>query len=199
MKTICLMIVIMMLASITYAQQVTYQESSLANTDVFYHESADRRIQYNHGDDKYIFLQYRKAGICPYYCGFDYNMLGLGLGINHKFGIYTLFVQSGFYIIKNSVGVTKYNENLYYYLTEKFGPHPGFKSYEVTNDNTFGITVGVDIPYTKNVGFKFSYQYMKVKENIIGRFTDDPGSLNLWWNPINRDLSTINAGLYYNF
>lgn len=182
------------------AGQVSYQESTLINSDVFYSTSADRRLQVNFDTgDNYFFLQYRKAGICPYYCGFNYDMFGAGYGVRHKIGVMTLFAQAGYYFIKNSVGVTKYDENLYYFLTEKFGNHPEFKSYEVTNDNAPGVTVGMDIPLGRAWGIGLAYQYMKVKENIIGRFTNDPKSLNLWWNPKNRDLSTISAKIYFNY
>ena len=194
-------LLLLLLSFPVYADQISYQESAqLSNQDHIY-TSADRRLQYNYGDKKYGFLQIRKMGVCPDYCGVDFLMLGLGLGVNHNFGVLSVFAQGGYYFVKNSAGVTKDDENLYYY----FRAHPEFgtlrpvKSYEVKTDNAISFTVGMDIPYNKNAGFKLSYQYLKIKQNIIARFTDDPNSLNLWWVPQNYDYSSINAGIYIKF
>ena len=195
--------VLLLLSTTAIADQLSIQESSLTTATTTYYTNIDRRAQYNYDiKDKYVFMQYRRAGACPYYCGFNYNMYGLGIGINHRFTFVTMFVQAGYYIIDNSLGKTAYNENLYYYMNARFKSFDKpmhFKSYEVKNDNTFGITVGADIPFTNHTGVKFSYQYMKIKENIIGYLTEGAEFPALWWDPINRDYSTISAGFYYNF
>ncbi len=200
MKTFLILLIIPM---ISFADQLSVQESSLMNATTTYYTSADRRIQYNYDiKDKYIFMQYRRAGVCPYYCGFNYNMFGLGFGANHKIGFANLFVQAGYYIIKNSIGKTKYDENLYYYFNARFAEMDNtknFKSYEVRNNNAYAITIGADIPMTKRAGIKISYQHMKMKENIMGYFSGPDEPLSYWQDPMNRDLSTINAGFYFNF
>lgn len=194
-------LILLLLSFNVVADQISYQEGSrFAETDS-YHTSADRRLQYNYGDDKYAFFQIRRIGICPSYCGFNYDMAGLGLGINHHFDKFSLFAQGGYYIVKNTIGHVKWDENLYYYFRSKpFGDYPATpKSFEVQNDNAFALTVGMDIPFNENFGFKVSYQHLKIKENIIARFDEVPGSLNLWWVPVNQNLSTLGAGLYWKF
>jgi hypothetical protein len=174
------------------AGQISIQESTRLTDTNTYYISTDRRIQYT--SDNY-FIQIRRAGVCPYYCGFNYEMLGIG--IHSKQGRF--FAQSGIYYVRNTLGRAKFNENLFYYLNARFKSFDrpvGFSSYEVKNDKiTFGITVGYDFPLNKKLGIKISYQYLKVKENIIGYFTED----SLWWDPLHRDLSAANFGFYYNF
>lgn len=185
------------------ANQLSISESTRLSDNSVYYMSTDRRVQFNYDlKQNYVFIQARRAGVCPYYCGFNYDMIGVGFGANHKVGFATIFVQAGYYLIKNSVGKTKNNENIYYFMNKRFMSlvHPKhFKSYEVKNDNAYGITVGADIPLTGRAGVKISYQYMRIKENIIGNFSDPPRFPNLWQDPLNRDMSTISAGLYYNF
>jgi len=181
------------------ADQFSYMESAQTSETATYYSSGDRQIQYNWDiENKYIFLGYRKASTCPYYCGITYDMIGLGLGVNHKIGIGNLYAQLGYYWIENNIGGTPYNENLYYYLNARFASFDNpkrFKSYEVTNSNEFSFSVGVDIPITSYLNFKVGYQYLKMKENIIGNFSDPPEFPNLWWDPVNRDLSTFNVGM----
>lgn len=199
MKTLILSL---LTVSTCYADQFSYQESSLMNTTTTYYTNMDRRIQYNHGDKNYVFLQYRRSGVCPYYCGFNYDMYGLGIGKYFNYKDIKLFAQTGYYIVDNSIGKTKYDENLLYYFNARFGDLTElrhFKSYEVKNDNTFGITIGTDIPLTNNAGIKFNYQYMKIKEVITGYFTDKGANGALWWDPVNRDMSTLSAGFYIDF
>lgn len=182
------------------ADQISYQESSrLTDTDVYY-ISMDRRIQYSFDN---WFIQIRKSGVCPYYCGFNYNMIGLGM-IKHKpVSMGMFFAQAGVYYVKNDLGHVKWDENIDYYLNARFqsmAHRREFESYEVKNDKfTFGITLGLDIPLTDSVGIKASYQYLKVKEIIIGYKTDPPAFPDLWWDPVHRDLSALNLGFYFNF
>lgn len=185
-------ITLMGFMSISLADQISIQESSRLNDTGTYFISNDRRIQYTSNN---YFIQIRRAGVCPYYCGFNYEMLGIG--IHSKRGRF--FAQSGIYYVDNTLGRVKFDENLYYYLNARFKSFDrpvGFSSYEVKNDKiTFGITVGYDFPLTKKAGIKVSYQYLKVNENIIGYFTET----SVWWDPVKRDLSAANFGFYVNF
>lgn len=186
------------------ADQISYSQSSRITDTNSYYSSFDQNIQYNKDvNNNYVFVSLRKAGVCPYYCGFNYWMIGIGYGKSHKIGIGSLFAQVGYYYVDNSVGRVKYNENLYYYLNSRFASFDNpkeFALYEVKNKkHNFGVTVGTEVPLGNNFGIKASYHYIKVKEVITGYFTDPPEGLNLWWDPVNRDLSTINLGIYYNF
>lgn len=195
-----IILMIMIMVSVAQADQISYQESSRPSDTDNYHTSKDRRLQYNFGDEQYTFLQYRQTGVCPYYCGFNYDMYGLGVGRSYKSSFATIFVQAGYYIVDNSVGKTKNNENLYYYFNRRFASFDkpvNFEKYEVKNKNTFGVTIGADIPLNNWAGIKFSYQYMKLKENITGYFNE--AETIYWHDPVNRDLSTISAGLYVNW
>lgn len=179
------------------ADQISYQESSRLNDTEFYYISKDRKAQYNFGDEDYWFIQYRRAGVCPYYCGFNYNMFGFGIGkYDGKF-----FAQAGIYYVTNTLGHVKYDENLRYYLNYRFNRMDNllkFESYEAKNDKlTYGITLGFDHKLSDRFGIKASYQYIKVKEVITGYFTDPPDFPNLWWDPVNRDLSVVSIGFYY--
>lgn len=200
---ICFVVIFILLTAFqaVKADQLSYMESTRLTNDSTYYTAQDRRLQYNFGDEDYYFLTYRRAGVCPSYCGFNYDMFGAGIGKNHKIGIITLFAQVGYYWVKNSVGKTDDNENLFLYLNTKYGFNNirHFKSYEVKNENAPGISVGVDIPLNNHTGIKLSYQYLKIKENIIGYLTDPPDNINIYHDPVNRDFSTINAGVYVCF
>jgi len=199
MKTLLLLLTL--LPVMTYADQFSYQENTRVTDTSQYYGSHDRKFQYNFDiDDNYLFLGYRRAGTCPYYCGINYDMYGIGYGINHKSDWVTLFAQIGYYKIDNNINETKQNDNLYYYLNARFASFDNpksFKSYSVTNSDTFGITVGADLPLNNWMGIKLSYQYMKMKEIIRGNFNEE--ETIYWHDPVNRDMSTISAGVYVNF
>lgn len=194
-----LIIIAIFFSSTAAADQFSVQESTRLNDTELYYISKDRRAQYNFGEDEYWFVQCRRAGMCPKYCGFNYDMFGFGFGkYDGKF-----FAQAGIYYVTNTLGHVDYDENLRYYLNYRFNRLDNllqFKSYEVKNDKiTFGITLGFDHKLTDRFGIKFSYQYIKVKEVITGYFTDPPQFPYLWWDPVNRDLSTVSFGFYVNF
>lgn len=188
-------------AGFAQAGQISYSESSLMNTTAHYYQNRDRKIQYQTYTDengKYYFVEYRQAQNCPYYCGITYDMAGLGLGKKFKTDYGRWFVQGGYYFIENNVGVQKgINENIYYYLTRKFGDQ-SFVGYEVKNDNAVFAEIGADIDLGDNYGFKVSYQYMKFKELMIG-YISKMGDHPLWREPNVRDMSNIRVGFYYNF
>lgn len=192
-----LILALLLISSSAFAGQVSYQEGSMTTSNANYYGSGDRRLQVNFGDEDYIFMGYRRLSVCPHYCGFDYDMLGLGIGQKYKVGFANIFAQVGYYKIENSVGKTDHNENLFYYFNARFGFHHRqyFESYEVKNDDALGVSIGVDVPLNKHIGIKFSYQYMKIDENIIGIIN----SKEYWHDPVSRDVSTIGAGVYVDF
>ncbi len=195
--------IIFLMPVFSCADQLSIQESSMTNSTSDYYTNRDRRVQYNYDvKDKYVFLQYRRAGACYYYCGFNYDMYGLGFGSTHNIGFATMFIQAGYYIIDNSVGKTVYNEGVYYGLNARFKSFEKpmhFTGYEVKNKNTYAMTIGADIPLNSYSGVKISYQHMRLKEVTIGYVDDTRSFPALWWDPVNRDYSTINAGFYVNF
>jgi len=196
-------LILLLLPFSVFADQISLQGSTRVTNSADYYTVKDRRIQYNYDlKDDYIFLQYRQIGVCPTYCGFRYEAKGIGYGINHKVGKFNFFAQAGYYFIDNSVGVTQHNESIEYHLNNRYsffgGGYQKFKSFEVETEDTYGITLGFDIPI-RDYGFKVSYTHMAIKEVLIGRFNYDPSSLNLWWEPVRRSQDTINAGFYWNF
>ena len=194
-----IILILVFISPSVFADQLTYTELNRVSSDNYYYGSQDRRLQYNHGEDKYLFLSYEQMSVCPYYCGFMYSLYGLGFGVKHNLGSVKLFAQAGYYIIKNSIESTKYNENLYYYLNQRFssGSWVSFDSYEVKNDNSPGISMGMEIPYNDNFSFVFGYRYLKIKETITGYF--NPEKTRLWWDPVNRDMSSYFAGVSFNW
>jgi len=68
----------------------------------------------------------------------------------------------------------------------------------VKNENAFTFQLGADYPVNDWFGFRAGYQYLKVKENIIGYFQYQ-GEEAYWHDPVTRDLSTYNIGMYVRF
>lgn len=182
-----------------HADQISLQSGGLINNLDTYYLNYDYKVQYQHGDDKYIFLQARKMGACTAYCESEYQALGLGFGVRGDFGWIKPFVQGGYYFMRNTFGVRSHSEAIYYYMKSRFGAPPKTVSYEIKNSDGIGFTLGADFPYSKHWGFKASVSSLNYKENIIMRFTDDPSSLNLWWDPRRRQPITLNFGIYGEF
>lgn len=198
-----LAILLLVVSGTVSAGQFSWQEDSWITQTTYYHGSQDRRIQLNIAIDekKYIYLGYRQFSVLPYYGGFQYKVPVIGFGAQHKSGDFTFYGQLGVGKISDDFGGTKdFDENLYHYFTHKFGPHPTFKHYSVRHDDyTPVVQVGVDFAITNNFGVKFSYQHMKIKEVLIGHFSDNLENKNVWWDINNRNISNIGAGFYYNF
>lgn len=194
-----LLAALLFLPSLVMGGQLSYMESSLTNTTAHYYQNRDRRIEYQYdlSGDKYVALQYRVMQNCPYYCGVPYEAVGLGLGKKWKNNLGKFYVKGGYYWIKNGVGNVKNEENIYYYLTRKFG-NQSFVAYEVKNKNAVELTLGQEIELGENYGVKVEYQHMKFKEVLIG-YIQKNGDHPLWWEPNVRDMSNIGVGFYYNF
>lgn len=81
MKVLILFFLVTMTNSVT-ADQLSIQSGSLVNNIDTYYVTYDYKVQYEHGDNRYGFIQYRNIGTCPSYC--EYN--AIGLGARHDFG-----------------------------------------------------------------------------------------------------------------
>ena len=155
--------------------------------------------------DWYYFASKEVVEVSLIYKAFEYDMTGFGVGTKFKLTPnISLFGQVGYYIVKNSWGDRKRedNEALLYYINRRFDGFQRnfdsylFKDYSVKNDNALGWTVGIEMmrPINKNwkAGFVASYRMMKIHEEINGYAYDGERG---WWQAIaDRNYTSKNAG-----
>ena len=162
----------------------------------------------------YVYGGYEETGV---YAGgriWDYNFMGLGVGLNHQVSKHiSIFGQIGYYFVENSLGgpSREFNEAVHYYLNSLWqnslpGPYDVgeywiFDETQVTNGDTLGVSVGMDISYpiSKNwsAGFSLSYRYMNIDEHIAG-YRDEWGTVGWWELDRSHDYSSFNTGISLN-
>ena len=182
MKT--LFISILLLISVySWADSISIGTVAIEPSAPMTYASQDTRLQYNHGDKKYVFLAFEQMHICPDYCGVTYNLYGIGLGNHIKFDKVSLFIQGGFYYVKNNVGYQRNNENLYYYMINRFngGRSMSFTGYRVDNGNALGAEIGLDVPLSQDFSFQFYYRHLQFWTNTVaylnGGYWHDPATI----------------------
>lgn len=195
MKYIIAMLLVV--SGIANAGQVSVSTVGVASPNAWNYASQDFNIQYSHGEKNYMFVSYELMKICPYYCGVNYSIIGLGGGIRKNIGPVTLFAQAGYFYVHNNIGYDEKNENIYYYMVNRFngGKHLDFSGYRVDNGNALGASIGLDIPFTESAGMKFYYRHLQFWTNYVA-YLEDGG---YWHDPATLKYSGYGFGAYYNF
>jgi len=184
-------------ASMAHADSISYGivNSTPSRPDTYV--SQDMRVQYNFGDDKYLFLAAEQIHECPDYCGVTFNLAGLGIGNHINLGLVRLFGQIGWYYAKNTTNSQPYNENIYYYMVNRFnaGKPMTFQSYRVDNSNAIGATVGIEFPLTKSINLEFSYRHLQMWTNYVAVID----STSYWHDPATVKYDGYGFAMEYRF
>lgn len=147
--------------------------------------SQDNRLQYNFGESKYFYLAIERFGECPEYCGVNFDMAGVGFGKQiHLTKDLAFFAQVGFMYVRNNTGEQKQNENIQYYMINRFngGNWKAFDSYRVDNSNALEAAVGLKMQIIDSVNLQFGYRTVTMWTNYVAYLNED--HTQMWHDPI---------------
>jgi hypothetical protein len=151
-------------------------------------------------DTDRFFVSAEDLKICPWYCGITYRLYGAGVSHTYHFQGMEFYANAGLYLVKSNSRSSEYNENLYYYMMNRFGggtsantPNPsGFRN---DTKNGYGAEFGMRIPFADNYGMTLYYRHLQFFTNYV-MYIQGGG---YWHDPQTVKYDGFGFGVYYKF
>jgi len=179
------------------AYTVSFDNTAVIPSSYGVYAGTDYRIKLD--IDKF-FLSAEDLKICPWYCGITYRLYSAGVSRSYYFQGMAFYANAGLYLVKSNSRSSEYNENLYYYMMNRFGggtsantPNPsGFRN---DTKNGYGAEFGARIPFADNYGMTFYYRHLQFFTNYV-MYIQGGG---YWHDPQTVKYNGFGFGLYYQF
>jgi len=188
-----LIIIGLLFPAMSWAGSLSLEAVGVSSPSPLVYVSQDNRLQYS-GENWFVAIE--QIHVCPDYCGVTFNLAGGGFLKTIHYNKVSLFAQFGFYYVKNTSGYSKDNENLYYYMINRFngGQPASFTGYRVNNGNALGAQVGLKIPFSNSFGMRVYYRHLQFWTNYVAYLPN-----GYWHDPVTAKYNGYGMGVYYNF